>query len=328
MDVVVTDLWEDYPEIAEEMKAVEEFIKAGVTSRNSLLADIAGTLAGAGGKRLRPSFVVLSARFGKYDREKTLPLAGAVEVLHMATLVHDDVIDRAGMRRGKPTVSQKYGIDMAVYTGDFLFTKAVLMLSGNVQADRLDLVARAVKTICEGEVDQFQERYDIETSILSYLKRINKKTAILFAASCLLGAYSSECGEDTARSLARFGLCFGMAFQIKDDLLDFLSDFETTGKPVGSDLRGGVVTMPVIYALRSSRRLQELFKGYAGKKGRFSFDEYRLVNELVRESGGIESTAGMLRRYVDRGLKALERLPENDERSILRRLLQGLDTDQ
>lgn len=320
-------MWEDYPEIAEEMKAVEEFIKAGVASRNSLLSDIAGTLASSGGKRLRPSFVVLSARFGKYDRQKTLPLAGAVEILHMATLVHDDVIDRAGMRRGKPTVSQKYGIDMAVYTGDFLFTKAVLMLSGNVSAERLDLVARAVKTICEGEVDQFQERYDIETSLLSYLKRINKKTAILFAASCLLGAHSSECGEDTAKKLARFGFCFGMAFQIKDDLLDFLSDFETTGKPVGTDLPGGVITMPVIYALRSSGRLRELFKGYSGKKGRLSLDEYRLVNELVRESGGIESTSKILRRYIDRGVKALDQLPESDERAILLKLLQSLDTD-
>lgn len=317
-------MWEDYPEIADEMKAVEEFIKSNTTSRNKLLADIAGALVGAGGKRLRPAFVVLSAGFGSYDREKVMPLAGAVEILHTATLVHDDVIDRAGTRRGIPTVSQKYGIDMAVYTGDFLFTKAVLMLSKNVSTDKLDLVARAVKTICEGEVDQFQERYDIETSILSYLKRINKKTAILFAASCLLGAQASECSEETTKKLARFGLCYGMAFQIRDDLLDFMSDFEATGKPVGSDLPGGVVTMPVIYALRTSSRLKEMFKGYAGKKGKLSVEDYRLVNEMVRDSGGIEATGLMLGRYIQRGLMALESLPQNKEGAVMKQLLQSL----
>ena len=317
-------MWEEYPEIADEMKAVEEFIKSNTTSRNRLLADIAGALVGAGGKRLRPAFVILSAKFGSYDREKVLPLAGAVEILHTATLVHDDIVDRAGTRRGIPTVSQKYGIDMAVYTGDFLFTKAILMLSKNVSTDKLDLVGRAVKTICEGEVDQFQERYDMETSILSYLKRINKKTAILFAASCLVGAQASECSDETTKKLARFGFCFGMAFQIRDDLLDFLSDYEATGKPVGNDLPGGVVTMPVIYALRSNSRLKEMFKGYAGKKGKFSIEDYRLVSEMVRDSGGIEASTLMLGRYIDRGVKALDRLPENQEGAVMKQLLHAL----
>lgn len=317
-------MWEEYPEIAKEMKAVEEFIKNNTSSRNKLLADIAGALIGAGGKRLRPAFVVLSAKFGRYEREKILPFAGAVEILHTATLVHDDIVDRAGTRRGIPTVSQKYGMDMAVYTGDFLFTKAVLMLSKNVSTDKLDLVGRAVKTICEGEVDQFQERYDMETSILSYLKRINKKTAILFAASCILGAQASECGDDTTKRLARFGFYFGMAFQIKDDLLDFLSDHEASGKPVGNDLPGGVVTLPVIYALRSNSRLREIFKGYAGKKGKLSIEDYRLVGEMVRASGGIEASILMLGRYIERGLRALEGLPDNSETAVLKQLLQGL----
>jgi heptaprenyl diphosphate synthase len=317
-------LWENYPEIADEMKAVEEFIKGNTTSRNRLLSDIASALVGAGGKRLRPAFVILSAKFGSYDREKVLPLAGAVEILHTATLVHDDIIDRAGTRRGIPTVSQKYGIDMAVYTGDFLFTKAVLMLSKNVSTDKLDLVARAIKTICEGEVDQFQERYDMETSILSYLKRINKKTAVLFAASCLLGAQASECGDETSKKLARFGYCFGMAFQIRDDLLDFLSDFEAIGKPVGNDLPGGVITMPVIYALRSNSRLKEMFKGYAGKNGMLSIDDFRLVKDIVRDSGGVEASTLMLDRYIDRGIRALDKLPEHKGGAVLKQLLQAL----
>lgn len=317
-------MWEEYPEIADEMKAVEEFIKSNTTSRNKLLADIAGALVGAGGKRLRPAFVVLSAKFGSYDREKVLPFAGAVEILHTATLVHDDIIDRAKTRRGIPTVSKKYGVDMAVYTGDFLFTRAVLMLSKNVSADRLDLVARAVKTICEGEVDQFQERYDIETSVLSYLKRINKKTAVLFAAACLLGAQASECGEEICKRLARFGFCFGMAFQIRDDLLDFMSEYEATGKPSGSDLRGGVVTLPVIYALRSSGSLKEIFKGYAGNRGRLSIEDYRLIDQLVRDSGGIKASARMLERYIQRGIKALDGLPENVAGTVLKGLMQGL----
>jgi heptaprenyl diphosphate synthase len=317
-------LWEENPEIADEMKAVEEFIRRSTMSRNRLLENIAGELVGAGGKRLRPAFVVLSARFGNYDREKVLPFAGAVEILHTATLVHDDIIDRAGTRRGIPTVSQKYGVDMAVYTGDFLFTKALLMLSQNASTDRLDLVGRAVKTICEGEVDQFQERYDINTSILSYLKRINKKTAVLFAASCLLGAQASECSDETSKWLGRFGFCFGMAFQIRDDLLDCLSEDEAAGKPVGSDLPAGVITMPVIYALRSSSRLREIFIKYAGRKGSLSIEDYKLVNELVRDSGGIRASTLMLGKYINRGAEALDRLPENAAGSVLRQQLLAL----
>jgi len=239
--------------------------------------------------------------------------------------VHDDVVDRASLRRGKPTVSEKYGIDMAVYTGDFLFTKAVLMLSKNVSTDKLDYIARAVKTVCEGEVDQLCERFDTNVTFRSYLKRISKKTAVLFGASCVLGADSAGCAPELSKKLARFGYYYGIAFQIRDDMLDFLSNTDTSGKPVGNDMVKGVFTLPVIYAIARNGTLKDIFKKPSQD------DEYNLdhndvaeINRLVIETGGIASSGEMLDNYIARGLKVADSLPDNQYCNIFRELISGL----
>jgi heptaprenyl diphosphate synthase len=317
-------LWDQYPEISSELDLIEEYIKKSVASRNKLLVSITEELVNAGGKRLRPSFVVIAAKFGNYSREKVLPLGGAIEILHTATLVHDDIVDRASCRRGRPTVSEKYGVDMAVYTGDFLFTKAVLMLSKNVSTENLDMVARAIKTVCEGEVDQFQDRFNSETTVLSYLKRINKKTAILFCAASLLGADSSGCTEDTIKKLVRFSFYYGMAFQIRDDMFDFISNNAASGKPVGNDLIKGVITLPVIYALGKNNKLKELFSKYTGKKDSLSIDEIIVINELVKECGGIEASGILLEKYIKRGTRILDSLPVSEYRTVFMNLINNL----
>lgn len=317
-------MWQRYPEILMELEQVEKFIIGNSASRNRLLSRITQELAVSGGKRLRPSFVILSAKFGEYDNQKALPLAGAIEILHMATLVHDDVVDQASLRRGKPTVSEKYGIDMAVYTGDFLFTKAVLMLSNNVSSDKLDSIAKAVKTICEGEVDQLCDRFDTNISFRSYLKRISKKTAVLFGASCLLGADSGGCTPELSKKLARFGFYYGIAFQIRDDMLDFLSDTDITGKTVGNDVIKGVFTLPVIYAMARNSALKDIFLKHSEKEYSLNYEDITIINRLVRETGGIASSHEMLDTYITRGLKVIESLPDNKYRSIFRELISGL----
>ena len=317
-------MWEKYPEIGAELEQVEKYMISSSTSRNRLLSQITRDLAASGGKRLRPAFVILSAKFGRYDAEKIPPLAAAIEILHMATLVHDDIVDRATHRRGQPTVSEKYGVDMAVYTGDFLFTKAVLTLSRNVSAEKLDAIARAVKTICEGEADQLCERFDINVSFRSYLKRISKKTAILFGAACLLGADSSGCGDELSKKLARFGYYYGVAFQIRDDILDFLSNSDTTGKPVGNDLLKGVLTLPVIYTMAQSSALKDTFAKCAEGKYSLSMKDISDIKQLVNESGGIHSSEKILDVYIARGLKHLEKLPDNGYSRIFSELIAGL----
>ena len=317
-------MWSKYPEIAGELQLVEKTIRENVYSKNRLLSSITKELVDSGGKRLRPAFVILSAKFGEYDEKKAIKLAGAIEILHTATLVHDDIIDRSKLRRGKKTVSEKYGIDMAIYTGDFLFTKAIMLLSDNVSLDNLDILARGIKTICEGEVSQFQDKFNFDVSILSYLKRISRKTAVMFGAACALGADLSKCSEIIRKNLVRFGLYYGIAFQIKDDLNNIISDVGASGKPVGSDLMEGVITLPVIYAIRQNKEARDVLEKFAGKKSRMTPDDVKIITDIVRESGGIDSSVKLLKKYVDRGIRVLESIPDNSYKDIFYDLIISL----
>jgi heptaprenyl diphosphate synthase len=318
-------LWLKYPEIAGELKLVEECIKKNSCSRNKLLLEVTRDLIEAGGKRIRPGFAVISSKFGKYDRQKVIHLAGALEILHTATLVHDDIIDRSQLRRGKVTVSAKYGADIAVYTGDFLLTKAVLMLSRNIPVEKLEKIAKAIKSICEGEVDQFQDMYKINITVMTYLKRINRKTAILFGAACGLGAEISDCSADIVRNLTQFGINYGMAFQIKDDLNDYLSDVEESGKPVGNDIIKGTVTLPLIYALNKSQEVRKLVSKLFEDRGKITTEDMSKINALIRDCGGMDYSRKVLRKYIKRGIKNLRKLPDNKYRSILEELINKLD---
>jgi len=314
-------LWLKYPEIQQELVEIEKYILDNTRSRNTLLSQTAIELVKAGGKRLRPALVVLSAKFGKYDSRKIIPVAGAIEILHTATLVHDDIIDRAALRRGKPTVWQKYGSDMAVYTGDFLFTRAVLMLSTCMPADRLNIVARAIKTICEGEVDQYQDKYNIDSTVVSYLKRISRKTAVLFGAACSLGAYLSKCSVGVSKNLAKFGFYYGMAFQIRDDLNDIVLEVDDVGKPVCNDIEKGIYTLPVLYTAKKNAEARKALSEYSARNVMPSQEDRLYITGLLEKYGGINYAGRLLNKYIDRGMKALEALPDNEFRVILKELL-------
>jgi heptaprenyl diphosphate synthase len=318
-------LWSKYPDVARELEKVENYIKNSMRSRNKLLTNVSRELIESGGKRLRPAFVILSSKFGNYDSKKIVSAAAALEILHTATLVHDDIIDRSKLRRGKVTVSEKYGADMAVYTGDFLFTKSVLMLSKDIPVDKLEQVAGALKTICEGEVDQYQDRFNIDVSVLSYIKRIRRKTAVLFAAACSLGADLAECTRDIVRGLARFGLSYGMAFQIRDDLNDFLSDPSITGKPVGNDISKGVITLPVIYTLKKNRAFNSKLSEFIDRDGKMTVGDFQEIIHMVKDAGGIEYSVELLKKYINKGLTLLENLPDNQSRAILSHMVKKLE---
>lgn len=318
-------MWTNYPEIASELKLIEENIKNKVKTKNKLLSAIVNELFDSGGKRIRPAFTVASARFGNYNSERVIAAAGALEILHTATLVHDDIIDKAKLRRGRNTVTEKYGVDMAVYTGDFLFTKAILMLSRDFSIEKLDLVASSIKTICEGEVEQYIDKYNANTTILSYLKRISKKTAVLFSAACGLGAYAAECPEDIAKKLAKFGFNYGMAFQIKDDINDFVSNETAEGKPVGNDLAEGIVTLPAIFAIKNDSRLRDMVAALLEQKENMDRKGLTEAVRLVRELHGIDYTRDVLKKYMQRGLRVLEELPDNNSKIMLADMIRQLE---
>jgi len=319
--------WGKVPGLREELKEVERCIESTLKSRQKLLTQTIQELNAAGGKRLRPALVLLSGKFGRTGSDKLIPLAAIIEILHMATLVHDDIIDDAPLRRGKPTLQSRWGKDVAVFTGDYLFSKAFFLLTENVSFDYLQKVAMAIRKICEGEIDQYQSRYDLDVTLKKYLKRIAYKTAVLFALSCQIGAQESGCSEKETRALRHFGMNLGMAFQIVDDILDVQGYEKVVGKPVGSDFINGIYTLPLLYALQKEQTGQELREILvrANKAGHvFSKEDVSRVLELIHVSGGVEYSQRIVKRYHDKALNDIRCLPDIPARSMMIELVKQL----
>ncbi|MDK2902470.1 MAG: hypothetical protein PWQ93_389 [Clostridiales bacterium] len=305
-------------DIKQDMGAVDNYIKRALKTHQRLLSDVINQLAGSGGKRLRPLMVILSSRFGDYKRDEIINLAAAIEILHMATLVHDDIIDDASIRRGEPTVQSRWGKNVAVFTGDFLFSTVFSLLSKEVSFDDLYEVSRVVKRICEGEVDQYQQRYNTTVSVRSYLRRIRHKTADLFALSCVIGAKRANCSKTVYNALKNFGTDFGMVFQIIDDILDFEGRQEELGKPAGADFEDGVYTLPLIYALDTGYRMPLL---NVLRKDRYDAHDVEAVKSMVKASGGIERARATAQNFADKAAEDLRPLPDNEYKRIMLAIL-------
>ena len=203
----------------------------------------------AGCKRLRPLLVLLSAWRDDTNWEPVIDVATAAELLHTASLIHDDIIDRAESRRGLPTISKLYGNHTAVMAGDYLFARAITLLSKNNTSRALPLLAESIQSMCEGIIEEAASLFDYRVNEEDYLSRIYKKTASLVAACCGSGALVSGAPQEEVATMMDYGRYLGLSYQIVDDILDFISDDETLGKPAGSDLSQGILTLPVIYLL-------------------------------------------------------------------------------
>jgi heptaprenyl diphosphate synthase len=297
-------LWSKYPVINEELTAFEEYLETVLVSRSKFLTNASKDAVLSGGKRLRPAFTIIAALHGKYDREKVFPAAASVEILHAATLVHDDIIDNAKTRRGKETLSEKHNTNLAVYTGDYLLTKSLkLLIKTGLKPEKLDVLARAITLLCEGEVDQYLNKYSV-SSVYNYLKRILGKTGVLFSASLVLGAKTANLSDDIARHFGRFGLSFGAAFQIRDDLLDIFSDSSKEGKPVLNDLKEGIATLPVIMAVKNNPNIL--------KEVNVFFDGHGDINSIlksIKSSGGVRDTEKLKERYKEKCRLYIEEIP-------------------
>ncbi|NLK52287.1 MAG: hypothetical protein GX295_07565 [Syntrophomonadaceae bacterium] len=219
---------------------------------NSPINEIIGHLFNAGGKKIRPTLVFLSASFQPYDRESLIDTAAAVELIHMASLIHDDIIDTAAQRRGQETINHKWNNLTAVLTGDFLFATAFnrLTVTGNYPV--LLLLCQSIQQMCEGEINQARQTFNYHQSEFDYFKNIYQKTACLFAASCQAGAITACLPKEQITAMEQFGLYLGYAYQIIDDLLDLIGDPQELGKPTGSDLKQGILTLPVLRCLKDS----------------------------------------------------------------------------
>jgi heptaprenyl diphosphate synthase len=260
-------------------------------------------LVDAGGKRLRPNLVMLSSRLGpSYDPLRASQLAGAIELIHNATLVHDDYVDESDTRRGRSTVASAEGPARAIAVGDYYFAKATRMIAELGHQKVVATIAAAMEEICLSQIDDVQLRGLYPGDYATYLRVVRGKTAALIASACRAGAELSGADEDLAARLSRFGELLGIAFQMADDLLDYS---QVSGKPAGQDIRERVIALPLIYAAedeRFGRRLKELLEGPLGE------DEVGEVQRLVVESGALERVGDGARELVDAALRELEEL--------------------
>lgn len=302
-------------DIQDELNYVETLLKNLALCPEPALGEPSGHLLGAGGKRLRPAFVLLSGKFFNFRLDRAGAIAAAIELIHMASLVHDDVIDGATTRRGLPTVSARWGEAVALYTGDYLLARALGVTASLGNREITRVLSKVSLRMCEGEIEQIESAGRVDLGLRTYLKRINRKTAMLISACCLIGALCSDAPREQARCLQRFGYYLGMAFQITDDLLDFTGSEAVFGKPVGSDLRQGIITLPVYFALGKpgfGQRLAELLR----KKVKEERD-WLEAGELVCQSGALENTRQFSNWYLNRARRELTRLPDLPPRRTL-----------
>lgn len=273
-------------------------------------------LFAAGGKRLRPALVLLAARCGHYDLEKLTPAAMAVELTHAATLVHDDVIDRASVRRGRPTVAASLGDEPAIVIGDFYFAKAYEHAARTDSAEVVGILARTVMEICAGEVRQQEIRYRYSTDVDEYMRRIEAKTATLLAASCDIGGVLAGLPVAQRKALHEYGRLLGLAFQIADDVLDYMGSEDEIGKPIGQDITEGFATLPFMLAkqdIGAADRLEKLLQD--GRK--LNAVDAAEVVEIVRTGEAPNLALESARELASKAGKQLDDLSPSEARNTL-----------
>ena len=303
--------------VAGDMNGVNAVILERMQSKVALIPELAGHLIAGGGKRMRPMLTLASGGLLGYPGTRHHKLAAAVEFIHTATLLHDDVVDGSGMRRGKRTANLIWGNPASVLVGDFLFSRAFELMVEDGSLKVLRILSHASAVIAEGEVDQLTAQRRVETSEDHYLEIIQAKTAALFAAACRIAAVVAERGEAAELALDAYGRNLGIAFQLIDDAIDYASDAATMGKGVGDDFRDGKVTLPVILAYARGGEDERGFWREAMEGGRAGDDELARAIGLLRASGALDDTIARARTYAQRAIDALGPFPSGKAKSAL-----------
>ncbi|TCS93395.1 heptaprenyl diphosphate synthase component II [Hazenella coriacea] len=311
------NLQQIYHNLKKDLEQIEEDLSFAVNPEYQPLRQTATHLLEAGGKRMRPVFVLLSGRFGDYELTRLKQVAVSLELIHMATLVHDDVIDDAQTRRGRLTVKAKWDNRIAMYTGDFILAQALAEIAKIEQAEVHRILSTSIMRMCLGEIDQIEDLYNGDQHLRQYLRRIKRKTALLMAISCQLGAIVSGAKPEIVRDLYAYGYYVGMAFQLTDDVLDIVGEERVLGKPAGSDLLQGNITLPVSYTLHHGDAAEKkMIRNYLQSRGEVS--QVEQILDVVRQAGGIEYTLDLSKQYLQKAQERLDRLPDSSERESLR----------
>ena len=303
-----------YEPIKDDLAAVEDGLKQVRISDAPWLNELLGYALKGGGKRLRPALAILCAKFYDYDLPRILPLAMAVELMHLATLVHDDTIDNSPVRWGRPTVNKLWGMERAVLLGDYLFAKSGELTASTENLRVIKLLPETLMIITNGELAQAASAFKLDQPREHYFFRISCKTAALFVLATESGAVLSRAPQKSVRVLREYGHNLGIAFQIVDDILDFVATEEELGKPVGSDLLQGTVTLPAMMLVErypKDNPVKRLFEG-GDKK-----ENIARAIDMVRNSSIIQECFDMAAKYQAKACEGLSALPDCDARRVM-----------
>lgn len=289
-----------------DLDAVETRLREAADLNFPMLGDIVETLIGAGGKRLRPMLLLLAAKPFHYDLTSLVPAAAGIEMLHTASLVHDDTIDRAQLRRGKPTLNSMFDTGTVIMLGDYLFARSAMLAAETMNPRVVAVFASTLGHICDGQLHEILTAHNVEQTTEDYERRIYGKTASLFAGAAEMGAIIARASEVEIQAMRAFGADVGMAFQIVDDVLDLRGSTEEIGKPAGLDLSQGTVTLPTMLYMAqadgspTATMVRRIVDGEDA-----SDEELRVVARSIRESGALDEAVSTAHTYVERAKNRL-----------------------
>lgn len=315
--------WDSFPQVQKDMIEINQIILKHINSVPGLLGQALEDTFAVPGKMLRPACVMLFGAFGPDATQKhddLQKIATSIETLHNATLIHDDIIDESSMRHGRPSIQTKYGKHIAVYAGDYLFALSLTLLSENAQSLHSVIAdGKTMQNILVGETEQYNNAYNINISEKEYLNQIKGKTGVLFGLACFIGAYESGIKVTKALKAKQFGEYLGQAFQLRDDILDYTTTSSTFKKPVLLDVKDGIYSGPLIFALQNdnNNHLHELVK----MRKDLTQDQLHEIENLVNHLGGVERAQKLADQYTEKALASLKKhWPDNENRALIEQL--------
>jgi len=303
--------------VKDDLEGIETALLENLNPNLDLVSKVAHHILFSGGKRLRPLLMVLSARLCEYQGDYDKTFSVIFEYLHAATLLHDDLVDDAHIRRGKPASHTVWGNETAVLVGDFLLARGLAIAAETDEPRIIKIISEITQNMSQGEIHQLDRKGRIDLTETEYMDIIRCKTAVLFQGACCISAILAKASEEKETALAAYGYNLGLAFQMVDDLLDYTFDTQALGKTVGADLREGKLTLPVIMALHRAQPEDRQPMEKVIQDETFTENDFRWLVEKISEYGGFEYTRALAREHTAKARQALELFPESPTRDIL-----------
>ena len=303
--------------ISEELEEIEHALKQNLNPYLDLVSEVASHILFSGGKRLRPLLMILSARICGYKGNKDKTYSAIFEYLHAATLLHDDLVDGATLRRGKPVAHSLWGNSIAVLAGDFLLGRSLSIAAETGISKVIKIITKITEDMSQGEIHQLIRRENLDLTEDEYMEIIRRKTAVLMQGACWTGALIANASEKEEKALSEYGFNLGIAFQMADDLLDYTSDTSILGKEIGTDLKEGKLTLPVIYSLKEVNAEDRIIMEKIITDKNFSFNDFEILIELLEKYKGLEYTKRLASEHIEKAKKSILFFEPSETKDLL-----------